>query len=143
MKSPFMLAALSRILKAILLASVSCIFSCTTVRTRDLSFGMSDLSGARRVAFYDGEPVQIFLNWEVGLDTGRVASCSIRGALDGTMIWSGVGRIPEIGSNLRFNPPFPVGGLKPPIGAYITECTFFDGGGSGSVQFSVSPVPKR
>jgi hypothetical protein len=104
---------------------------------------MSDLTGARRVAFYDGEPVQIILNWEVGLDTGRVASCSIKGVLDGASIWSGIGRIPEVGSPLRFEPPFPAGGIKPPIGAYVTTCAFSDGGGSGSLQFTVFPPPKR
>lgn len=112
-------------------------------RKTDLSFGMADLTGAKRVAFYDGEGISLSLNWQIGLDTGKTAKCAVAGILSGTIVWQGVGTLPPVGQPLVFEPPFPPKGLEPPIGGYIAKCAFSDGGGSGSIQFSVSPAPKR
>jgi hypothetical protein len=117
--------------------------SCATVRSSPLYFGMTDFAGARRVAFYEGEAINLQINWEEGLDTGKGATCSIVGALDGKVLWKGLGTLPARGTKLLFDPPYPQEGLKPSIGAYITTCIFSNGGGQGSIQFSVSPPPQR
>ena len=86
-----------------------------------------DLQGTVRPGYYEGEALNLEVNWDAKQDHGKVVACHIRNTYSGKTEWEGEAEVPNVApeslETLQFDPPLPPDGqlgLSP--GAYEWVC---------------------